>query len=86
MSIFAVLADPSNTVLESTIKFQFPDDHLTIRPGQFLVAAKSTAKDLSNQLIPEGQSGIVLTVSSYFGRANPAIWEWIKTKWSENGG
>jgi hypothetical protein len=89
MAIFAVLADPKNTALTSVIKNTFPKDFLVIEPGQYLVAAKTTAKDLSTQILgAEGQNGsaVILTVSSYHGRASPAVWEWIRTKWDTNGG
>jgi len=26
-------------------------------------------------------SAVVIEAASYFGRANPAIWSWIKTHW-----
>jgi hypothetical protein len=84
MSIFAVLTDEANEPLERAIEATFPDNFYKIRSGQFLIAASSTAADVSNKLgIADGTNGgaVVLSIANYFGRAEPAIWEWIKTKW-----
>jgi hypothetical protein len=84
MSIFAVLTEHDNDRLERAIETTFPDNFLKIRDGQFLIAAPNTAVEVTKKLaIEDGTNGVALVVSiaSYFGRANPAIWDWMKTKW-----
>ena len=85
MGIFAILTAPENTALETAISLSYPHDSLKIRSGQWLVAAPSTAKEVSDKLqITDGQNGaaVVVNVASYFGRAEPTVWEWIRTKWA----
>ncbi len=89
MSIFAVLTEPNNKQLEEAISATFPKDFIKIRNGQFLVSGPGTAIDISGQLaVTDGKNGsaVILTISSYYGRADVSIWEWIKTKWSADGG
>lgn len=90
MAVFAILSDPSNEKLPEAIQEQFPSDSLRIRAGQWLVAASGiTAQGLSEQLgITDGKNGaaVVITSASYFGRATPSIWEWIKAKLETSNG
>ena len=80
-TIFAVLADPQNTSLAGTIQAMYPGNFIQIRPGQWLIAATGTAKDVSDTLMvsPDGGLGpaVILAVSGYYGRANNQIWEWL---------
>jgi hypothetical protein len=49
----------------------------------WLVSTKGTAQELSAKLgVTSGDNGaaVIVEVASYFGRANPNIWSWIKTK------
>lgn len=83
MIVFAVLAKPENTDVEAAVSLAFPNDHLKVAPGQYLVAARTTAVDVSNTLgITNGAKGtaIVLSTSSYYGWAGNDIWEWLKVK------
>jgi hypothetical protein len=86
MVVFAILSPiGDNSALETVIPIQFPNDWLKLAPGQWLVAGKGTAVDVSNKLgISDGQNGVglVFSVSSYFGRADPNVWEWIRVKLS----
>lgn len=84
MAVFAVLMPVNNATLEQSIEERFKTDALKIRPGQWLVAAPGTAKELSDTLgVTDGSNGsaVIITAASYFGRANPSIWEWIRAKW-----
>jgi hypothetical protein len=83
MIIFAVLTPTDNLQLEAAMTALFPDNHLKVGPGQYLVAGKGTAVDISNTLgITDGRNGngIVLSTSSYYGRAGNNIWEWMRIK------
>jgi hypothetical protein len=87
VSIFSVFQiNPSGTegALSASVRTAFPDDHYEIAPGYWLVSSATSAKQVSDAVgISEGThgTGIVIEVGSYFGRANPAIWSWIKVKW-----
>ena len=62
----------------------FPDAHYVAGGGAWLVSADETAKGLSEKLgVVDGEitSVIIAEVGSYHGRADPAVWSWIKDKW-----
>jgi hypothetical protein len=83
MIIFAVLTPSDNLQLEAAMASFFNDNYLKVGPGQYLVAGKGTAADVSNILgITDGKNGngIVLSTSSYYGRAGNNVWEWMKVK------
>lgn len=91
MSIFAVLTEANNPKLEAVVKEKFPDDHYMLAPNQWLISAKGTAQKLTEDLLiidkEKGPgSAIVFNISSYYGMANPAVWEWIKEKWEQSDG
>jgi cobalamin biosynthesis protein CbiD len=92
MPVFAVIRQSTKPdTLGSAIVREFPDAHYDLGNGVWLVAGAGTAKEISDKLkiTPEAESGtgLVLEAASYYGRANPAIWTWIKTRWegSANG-
>lgn len=83
-TVFAILAEPENNVLQAAIIANFPNDYILIRPGQWLIAAGGTAKEISDRLgiTPAGASGsaVVVSISGYYGRAGTQIWEWVASK------
>ncbi|MDE1937224.1 hypothetical protein, partial [Bradyrhizobium sp.] len=86
MPVFAIIPQPNpNTPkLGDLIASKFPGEH-TVLDGSagWLVSAKSTAQEISANLgITSGEHGaaIIVEVASYFGRANPNIWSWLKIK------
>jgi hypothetical protein len=86
MSIFIIVRQlpVPESDLGVAIKAAFPDDVYELGDGAWLVSDSSTALDVSNKIgITEGKVGsaVVIEAASYYGRANPAIWSWIKTKW-----
>jgi len=83
MNIFAIMGHDDNPKLAEALAAHFPNDHLRIGQGQWLVASRGTTVDVSNTLgITGGESGsaIVASISSYYGRASTNIWAWIKVK------
>jgi hypothetical protein len=86
MLLFAILGHNDNPALAAALNTHFPGNHLKIGAGQWLVAGKdTTVVDVSNVLgISDGTngSGIVVSISSYYGRASQNIWEWMKVKLS----
>jgi len=86
MAIFAVIAQPGQNAekLPGALTDAFPLN-LSIGPGVWLVAGATTAQEVSSRIgiTPDlaAGPGMVLEVASYFGRANPAYWSWIRTNW-----
>ena len=86
MAIFLVLQQRPNATeaLSKAIHESYPENFYELGDGAWLISDSSTAKAVSDRLgITEGVngSGIVVEFASYYGRANPAIWSWIKSKW-----
>ena len=87
MAIFAIIHQPGSPVatLEAAIKQQFAEAHYALGNGAWLVAGAGTAQDVSSRLgvAPGTEAGaaVILETASYFGRANPAIWSWMKANW-----
>lgn len=87
MSIFAIMRQPgaNNERLGPAIAQTYPLHHYDLGEGSWLVAGRGTAKDISDRLgITDGRNGsaVVVETGSYYGRANPAIWTWIKNNWN----
>jgi hypothetical protein len=85
MTLFAILAHNDDPKLADALAVHFPNNFLKVGHGQWLVAGKGTTIELSNQLgISDGSNGsaIVVSISSYYGRASTNIWEWMKVKLS----
>lgn len=87
MAVFAVIvqAGPGGDGLPAAIRQHFDKANYQLDGDRgWLVAGKATAKEVSDTLgITDGTSGaaLVVEVASYFGRANPGIWTWIKDNW-----
>ena len=85
MTIFVVFHTSDRDKLAVEMQRQFPDDHLSLNTGEWLVSAALTAKEVTDRLkIASGESGsgIVFAMSTYYGRSDPNIWEWIKVRTS----
>ena len=86
MSIFMIVEVNSTPrdVLGKKIIETYPDEHYSLEGGNWLVSDSTTAKAISDKLgLTEGEAGsaVIVEAASYYGRANPAIWSWIKDKW-----
>lgn len=84
MTVFAILSPSGdNATLATSIQTHFANDFLRVGPGQWLVAARATAVDVSNTLgitKPPNVTAIVLATTAYFGRADNSIWDWMRVK------
>ena len=88
MSIFVLTqqsdSGPSGTLTEGILASSI--QNYPLGNGAWLLAGAGTAKEICERLgIDKGLygTGILTEVSSYYGRANPAIWSWIKQNWEE---
>jgi sarcosine oxidase gamma subunit len=88
-SLFAIMAPSDDPKLEAAIQAKFPADQLKVGPGQWIIAATGTSKDISDQLgLTEGDVGsaIIVSFSGYYGRASTNIWEWIASRMGARSG
>jgi hypothetical protein len=87
MTIYAILPDqPDTAKLRVAIATVFKDSHFALDGTHgWFVSATGTATEVATQLgiSPDGKNGaaVIVEVASYFGRANPNLWTWIKTNW-----
>ena len=86
MSIFVIVqqnaSGPDGTLVSAIDDSGMPKFKLA--DGVWLVSNLGTARDTADKLGITGGArgtGVVTEVASYFGRANPAIWSWIKQNW-----
>lgn len=87
MSIFVVVAQseegPAGTLAAKVAQSGLPS--YPLQDDVWLLSYRGTAQDLCSTLgiYPDGANGtaVVIEVGSYYGRANPAIWTWMKTNW-----
>jgi hypothetical protein len=87
MPVFAIIPQPNpNTAkLAGVIATLFGTEFRTLQGADkgWLVSTKGTAQELSAKLgVTSGENGaaIIIEIASYFGRATPDIWSWIKEK------
>jgi len=89
MAIFLVLAlkDESRAKIEEAIKAKFPDEHYEIADDKWFVNVENlTARQLAERVGIIGGDpvrGLVVSVASYSGRAQPDMWEWLAAKFSK---
>lgn len=87
MTVFVVIPTGRLEVLEHSINSKFPAANKKLPNGEWLVAFPGTAIELSNELgiTPDGKGGLgmVLAITSYYGRAPTDVWEWITTRWEK---
>jgi hypothetical protein len=88
MSIFAIISQPNTNTpkLAGALEANFKGAYIAVEGGgAWLVSATgTTAQQMSEKLgVTSGVNGaaIIVEVASYFGRANPNIWSWIKANW-----
>ena len=92
MAIFAIIHQPGKSadqLLTALVNGYGENKVMGVADGTWLLAASGTAQEVSQHVgITEGQAGsaMVLEVASYFGRANPSIWSWMKTNWEDSAG
>ena len=95
MTIFVICRVSNPALVGEAVKSQFPNDHLPLQGDEWLVSAKSTAREIAERLgITEEEgstktkvgSAIVFASAGYWGRASTEIWEWLKTKSEATGG
>jgi hypothetical protein len=84
MTIFIVTPINSPETVAKAISERFSQDSYAIpRTSSWLVSFGGTAMELSKELgITDGTAGtgIVASISNYYGRAPTDVWEWMKSR------
>ena len=78
-----LLAAKNEADFDSAVQSAFPDAHIKIGPGQWVLATDDslTAQDAWNRIVgTTTPSGIIVSFIGYYGRANSSVWEWIAAK------
>lgn len=87
MAIFVVVEGERDPRMAEQIREHYPDDHLQVDPGHWLISAKKTAKEVSDQLgldeDTDRGAAIVYAVSGYYGLHNFDIWNWLSSRWKD---
>jgi hypothetical protein len=88
MALFLIIAPVDNSRIGAAVEATFAGEGEFFRVwnGQWFVSASGTAKDIAQKLgigaESEGGigSGVVVSVNSYWGRANADLWPWLSSK------
>jgi hypothetical protein len=84
MAIYVIFRASNSSKLEAALKREFGDDaYLSLGGDQFLLSSSDSTPRVADRLgLTDGASGsaIVVRMSSYHGRANPEVWEWMESK------
>ena len=91
MAIFVIIPQPNhnnNTPLPAAIMAAYPNKWFALDANAgWLISTKGTPQEISEKLgITSGANGaaVIVEMASYFGRANPNTWTWIKTNWESS--
>lgn len=86
MTIFLIVSqpNPNEAKLPGAIASVYPNDSLQVGDKAWFVASNEPVQEVSKKLgVTDGTNGaaIIAAISAYQGRANPNIWNWVKSKW-----
>ena len=93
MQVFAVFAVKDETRVRKGLEDHYPDQFWKVGNSAYFLATKdettrevATKLGLGDQIGGQGvTSGIVIPVSSYHGRGDSDMWEWIAVRRRSNG-
>ena len=93
MQVFAVFAVKSQSRVREGLDEHYGNQYHIVGNGVYLLATKDeTTREVATKIglgdEIEGRkvtSGIVVPVTSFWGRGDPNIWEWITVKRRSNG-
>jgi hypothetical protein len=80
-AIFVFIPDAISERLNNLVREKFGKASYSLPRGNWLIAYQGTSQQLTEELQITGvgdASGIIMSISSYWGRTNPAVWEWLK--------
>jgi hypothetical protein len=89
MTIFVVLMQSPQPRIVEVIKNSFVNDHLELTDTQYLISTVGTVQEVvaklgiydpKNPTTPPTGTAVVFSTSSYFGRGQTSLWDWLRTK------
>lgn len=95
MAVFVIIADNDPVIdpINAAIQGAFPEANLRYGTRTWFAYAKSkTAKQIAEDIGIKGEpppfTGVVVLQLSgpYWGRANPQVWDWLKTNFEKTDG
>ena len=81
--VYFVVALSNVEAIRKRLREVVPDETMVFELGEdkWFVSFEGISRDLAEKLGIRGKpnigSGIVIPVTSYSGRANPVLWEWL---------
>jgi hypothetical protein len=83
--VFLVIVTANAEAVRQKLEQAFPgNEHFVIDEDKFTVAFDGVSRDVAEKLGIRGDepvgSGVVFPITSYSGRADPALWEWLGMK------
>ena len=89
MQVYAVFGVSNPQLMTTILSEKFPNNYFLAQPDAFFVAATGvTTRQLGDKLGFDGSqdlAGIVIPVTSYWGRHSTELWEWINLKMNSDG-
>jgi hypothetical protein len=83
MAVFAILGTNNLEKLGAAIATQYEGQFFKLSESHWFIFDKGTSVEVSNKLgitKEDGLNGVVLGISSYWGRANKQLWEWLSSR------
>ena len=93
MQVFAVFAVKNEARVETGLEAHYSDQCRPVGRGAYLVATKdetprevATTPGLGDEVAGHATTGgIVVPITSYFGRSNSEMWEWLAAQQRSDG-
>ena len=85
MTIYVIVTPRHDDRLEKNLEREFPDDHLELEPGQWLVSATGLTSTAISDRVGIGTDddevdGMVFATAGNYGVHTSEVWEWIRSK------
>ena len=89
MQVFAVFNIPDPGTVQTRLEEHYPGHYIDAYHGAFFVCTTGETSQQMGEKLGFGtenlSSGIVMPVTTYWGRADPNLWEWIHVKMESDG-
>ena len=89
MQVFVAFNISASDAVQSKIKEHYPGNFYSASDNSFFIATDGETTRQVGEKLGFGEenlaSGIVIPVTSYWGRYRKELWEWISVKMDANG-
>ncbi len=87
MPMFVVIAKGPPETVQAKIDAQFKDSNYKFKDDVWFVQAAMTTDGLADtlgvRLGGNDVAGVVCPITTYSGRANADMWEWLRLRWEK---